>query len=227
MHEIELMPLDELLPNPLNPKAHDEELLQKSIVSFGYVEPIVMDERTGLIVSGHGRKEILEQLFLDGQDAPEGVVVENGKWLIPVVRGWASRDDVEAKAVLVALNRTTERGGWDNENLLLILQELAEHDTLSLSGYAEADIAILEKLNEAQGLWTSDLDTAIDEFLDDNQIDRDKIAFQYSSVLRVYFQTEEAREDFYSMIGYEHDANAKTLRFPKSFQKGAAPEWTG
>ena len=37
---IELVSLDELQPNPLNPKNHDEELLDKSITTFGYIEQI-------------------------------------------------------------------------------------------------------------------------------------------------------------------------------------------
>lgn len=226
MHEIRLMPLDELIPNPMNPKAHDQGLLQKSLESFGYVEPIVIDGRTNQMISGHGRKEILEKMYLDNESPPEGVTIEDGRWMVPVVTGWSSKDDSEAKAVLVALNRTTEKGGWDNENLLSILQDLKESELLDMTGYLQTDIAVLEKLLEADSAFHVDLSSAIDEFIEGSGADPDRIALQFSTSLKVYFQTEEARKEFFDSIDYQ-DTNQVMLRYPKSFEKKAAEQWTG
>ena len=60
---IEYVPLDQLKKAPRNPKAHSDDI-KTSIGRFGYVEPIVVDERTGCIVAGHGRREALLALGL-------------------------------------------------------------------------------------------------------------------------------------------------------------------
>lgn len=56
---LEYVPLDELKPAERNPKRHAGDAIQASIGKFGYVEPIVLDERTGRLVAGHGRLEAL------------------------------------------------------------------------------------------------------------------------------------------------------------------------
>lgn len=226
-HKIELRPLESLNPNPMNPKAHDEALLHKSLSAFGYVEPIVIDGRTDMMISGHGRHEVLRQLHQSGAEPPEGVTVKSGKWMVPVVTGWSSKDDTEVNAVLVALNRTTERGGWNDENLLAILENLSEHDSLDLAGYAETDVVMLKKIVEAHDVFGADLDSVIDEFMEEHQLDDEGVILQYSSAVKVYFQTEGARAEFYRIIGYDNDPTAKQLRYPKSFKKEAAEEWTG
>ena len=40
--------------------------------------------------------------------------------------GWSSRADTEAGAALIALNRTTELGGWVDEELIRLLTDLAD-----------------------------------------------------------------------------------------------------
>ena len=109
--------------DPTNVKGHAEGVISESIGRFGYVEPVVADERTGKLVSGHGRIESLHSDRLagdviDGAPAvpPDGVqVADNGDWLVPVVRGWASRDDDEARAFMVTANRAPELGGWTDD----------------------------------------------------------------------------------------------------------------
>lgn len=128
---VEMMPLKQLgkKGNKRNPKAHDLEAIDKSVGRFGYVEPIVLDERTGTIISGHGRTQTLADMHARSENPPEGVTVDDkGDWLVPVVRGWGSRTDAEANAALIALNRSNELGGWDDEALLDLLSELDDLD---------------------------------------------------------------------------------------------------
>ncbi len=223
-------PLSGLRPHPMNPKDHDKELLDASIHQFGFIEPVVVDARTGYLVSGHGRVESLHRMKDEGQTPPEGVKVTKGEWMVPTVTGWASKDDADAHAAMIALNRTTERGGWDEQQLLGLLQGLEDDDELMATvGYTPEEVRALERLVEADTTFT-DLATGnaqvIDEFLDEIG-DRDKVTFTYDTVLRVYFQTPEARTDFYEAIGYEPNEKDKTLRYPPSFQKGVTPEYTG
>ena len=227
MRNIDLVALDDLQPNPANPKNHDKPLLDKSLATFGYVEPIVVDQRTGFMISGHGRKEVLTEMRDSGKEAPAGITVKNGKWLVPVATGWASKDDTEARAALVALNRTTEQGGWNRENLLTILQELSDNNILDTVGFVETDLTNLGKALEADSVFTMDLQSVIDEFVGDTGVDPDRVVNQYSTVLRVYFQTPESRKDFYDAIGYKHDAKEITIRYPSTFHREAAEKWQG
>ena len=227
-HLIELVPLSELQENPANPKNHNENLIDKSLATFGYIDPIVVDQRTGLLISGHGRKQVLTIMQAEGKDAPAGITVgKDGEWLVPVVTGWASKDDTEARAALVALNRTTEQGGWDRENLLEILQELSEIDALDTVGFAKADLSILEKALEAEDVFTMDISEAIDEFIGDTGVSPERIPLTFSSSLRVYFQTPEARQEFFNLIGYTNDEKQQTIRYPATFQKQASEVWNG
>lgn len=143
--KIEHLALTGLAPDPRNPKAHSVKTIDASVGRFGFLEPIVLDERTGYIISGHGRTKSLLAMAERGESPPEGVLAaEDGTWLVPVVTGWASRTDSEAAAALIALNRTTELGGWEDETLLDLLDGLAdEEDGLIGVGYDDDDIAAI------------------------------------------------------------------------------------
>lgn len=120
----EYLPVAELQPAPTNAKGHDLGALQASLDAFGAMEPVVLDERTHRLVSGHGRVELLSTLEAAGAKPPEGVVVTGGRWCWLVTRGWRSTDDAHARAAGVALNRVGERGGWDATALNATLDDL-------------------------------------------------------------------------------------------------------
>lgn len=142
---VEFLPLDELTPDPRNPKGHSLDTIDASIGRFGMVESVVRDDRTGRIISGHGRHETLRAMEARGETPPEGVKVNSeGQWLVPVLTGWASRTDSEASAALIALNRTTELGGWVDDALLDLLDDLNTMDDGFVGvGYGEDDLAEL------------------------------------------------------------------------------------
>jgi hypothetical protein len=114
---------------------------------FGFLEPIVLDQRTGFIISGHGRTKTLAAMAERGESPPEGVQVnDDGEWVIPVVTGWASRSDSESAAALIALNRTTEIGGWQDEELLDLLDGLAaDEEGLLGVGFQDHEVAALRR----------------------------------------------------------------------------------
>lgn len=146
----EYIPLDHLLADPANPKSHSVETIDASIGRFGVIDQIVRDDRTGYIISGHGRHETLTKMRDRGETAPEGIRVDaSGNWLAPVIVGWASRTDAEARAALIALNRTTELGGWVDDALLDLLDGLDDYEGV---GFTETDTddlrARLEELAE-------------------------------------------------------------------------------
>jgi DNA modification methylase len=146
VRRIEYLPLDELTAAPRNPKRHSLELLRASIGRFGFATPALRDERTGRLVVGHGRSEALRGMRDAGETAPAGVQVDDtGRWLVPVVCGWASRSDAEAEAYLVADNRHTELGGWDNQELADLLADVQAFDPelIEATGWDLADLDAL------------------------------------------------------------------------------------
>lgn len=151
--KVEYLPLADLQENPKNPKTHELQTVGESISRFGMIDPIVVDGRTGFLIAGHGRKNSLEALRNNGETPPEGVqVTAEGDWLVPVLTGWGSRSDSEANAALIALNRTTEIGGWDDEALAGLLDELAEVDGgLEGVGYDDGSLSELQETLEDIG----------------------------------------------------------------------------
>lgn len=142
---LEYVPLALLQVAPRNPKRHQLDQLGGSISRFGYVEPIVMDERTGRMVAGHGRRESLLKMRAKGQAPPTGVREGDGDWLVPVVRGWTSKSDKDAEAYLIASNRHVELGGWDDTELVALLRDV----DLDGTGYNQDDLTeLLDRVAE-------------------------------------------------------------------------------
>ena len=140
-----------LAPAARNPKAHDLPTLVESLRRFGWTNPAVLDERTGRLVAGHGRREACIILREQGDPPPGGVFIDDdGDWLVPVLRGWSSRDDAEADAYIVADNRISEAGGWDTRELALLLEDVVTADAglIEVLGYTADDLdAILRQID--------------------------------------------------------------------------------
>lgn len=142
------MPLDEIVEAERNAKGHDDEGIGASVTRFGFVEPPIIDERTGRLVAGHGRYAKLRELYDAGESpVPDGIEIVGDEWYVPVVRGWASADDDEALAMGIALNRLVERGGWQREVLYEDLQRLTQGERgLDGTGFIPADLDDLARL---------------------------------------------------------------------------------
>jgi len=138
---MEYMRLSDIPEAEANPKRHADEQIAASIGRFGFADASILDERTGRLIAGHGRRRDLLRRQAEGKEPPEGILLDDdGEWMMPVQRGWASRSDDDAAAFLVGHNRTTELGGWDNQELVDLLAGI---DDLDGTGYTEADLAQL------------------------------------------------------------------------------------
>lgn len=91
----------------LQPGDVEYEKLLRSVEEFGYVEPIIWNERTGNIVGGHQRFKVLRQL---GYEEIDCVVVDI--------------DEQREKALNIALNKIS--GEWDTPMLVELLKDLQE-----------------------------------------------------------------------------------------------------
>lgn len=129
------VPLEELRDAERNPKRHNIEAIKASLRQFGVADVIgIIDGRTERLIGGHGRTEALRDLHIEGVPAPDGIRVKNDKWLVPIFRGWSSKDDVEANAMIIALNQHVIAGGFDRALLDDMMRELytAQWDPLPI-----------------------------------------------------------------------------------------------
>jgi ParB-like chromosome segregation protein Spo0J len=139
---IDWVPLTTLATWPSNPKAHDHATLGESFDRFGFIDPIILDEGSGKIVAGHGRRERLLQMKDAGMPAPGRVRVrEDGEWLVPVLRGITFSSEHEAEAYLLANNQTVIKGGYDEGPLAEMLQRHSEN--LSGLGWNQDEVGDL------------------------------------------------------------------------------------
>jgi hypothetical protein len=198
---LEYMPLDDLLGrrDPRNPKGHADADIRHSLGRFGYTEPVMLDERTGRLIAGHGRIENLDQRRTAGQHPPDGIVIAaDGTWTIPVTRGWASRSDEEAAAYLVTSNQLTIKGGWHADPLAAILQEIASatSDGLEGTGFTVADLDLV--LAEVSDAGPLDVDAewgaaGMPDYVSDD------LRRKYSVL--VSFPSEDDQQAFFELIG--------------------------
>jgi hypothetical protein len=160
---VDMIPLTKLERWPRNPKLHDHTALSESINRWGYTQPILIDERSGKMVAGHGRLENLTAMKQAGGPPPERVQLgPGGEWLIPVLRGVAFKSDDEAEAYLLADNRIVEIGGWNDEELLRMLTSIAGvgNDLLQSTGFNERSLELL-KVSEQNRLALLDPNQAV------------------------------------------------------------------
>lgn len=156
---IEYWPITDVLAWPRNPKDHDVGLIEEAIRRFGFVDPVIVDERTGRLAHGHGRAKTVAAMKLAKEPAPAGITVRgDGEWLIPVVRGIRFESDIEHEAYLVASNQATIRGGWLEDTLKDILVNVGANSEESLAGigFDADDVALMVgRLDKQQGTDTA------------------------------------------------------------------------
>lgn len=150
---IRYVPLSELRRWERNPKLHDIGAITASIRRHGFIDPIVVDQRSGRIVAGHGRDESLENLKRSGEPPPKRIQVRaDGEWMVPILTGIEFEDDRDAEAYIVGSNRLVELGGWD-EGLL--------QDIVSTEGFDALGTGLSLEMPDMAGLLdTSGLDPA-------------------------------------------------------------------
>ncbi|MFD3514933.1 ParB N-terminal domain-containing protein [Streptomyces sp. NPDC058657] len=123
------VPLTDLAPSPGNPKKHQVERIIESISTHGFVDQPIADERTHTILGGHGRREALIEMQARGETLPAGLLLDNdGGWLVPVQRGWSSRNDADAKTLNIKLNKIGADGGWKPRSLAAYLEDIVTAD---------------------------------------------------------------------------------------------------
>lgn len=124
------MGLSDLKPAVRNPKDHDLPGIVASLRRYGWNSPAEVDERTGRMVVGHGRREACITMRENGENPPGGVFIDDdGEWLVPVLRGaFESHTDAEAEAYIIAHNYLSTAGGWYERGLAEMLEDVVTSD---------------------------------------------------------------------------------------------------
>ena len=141
---IKYLPLSEVGRAPRNPNGHDLPALRSSIRRHGFVEPVIVDERTGFLLGGHGRLDTLVEMEASGEAPPPGVHSTKAGWTVPVVLGYSSENDAEAEALLLAMIALPRAGDVHQQLLTEMLSDLAASDRgLDGTGYTNDDLTDL------------------------------------------------------------------------------------
>jgi DNA modification methylase len=112
MRQIKWVSPSALKPNPRNARTHSRKQIRQiadSILAFGFVVPIVVDENDTILL-GHGR--FVAAIDIDLNEVP--VIVLEGL------------SEAKKRALLLADNKITENAGWDRKRLAVEFPELTE-----------------------------------------------------------------------------------------------------
>lgn len=140
IEKIDINKLKEAEYNPrvqLVPGMADYDKLKRSIETFGNVEPVVWNKRTGNVVGGHQRLTVLRDM---GETEIPCEVVD--------------LDEEDEKTLNLALNKI--KGEWDYDKLEEMLNGF-DAEMATLSGFSADEIAVLLSGNE-DGIDENDID---------------------------------------------------------------------
>ena len=149
--ELRKIPIGQIRPAAYNPRLDLKpgdaayEKLKRSMAEFGYLEPLVWNQRTGNLVGGHQR---LKLLIEQGVQEVEVSVVD-----LPPER---------EKALNLALNKI--QGDWDEEKLAALLEDLCrvpEFD-VGLTGFDLPEISELLDRQEEGAEDDFDFEAAVE-----------------------------------------------------------------
>jgi hypothetical protein len=152
IQKISVEKLNPAVYNPrkdLKPGDKEYEKLKRSIEEFGYVEPVIWNQKTGNVVGGHQRLKVLLDL---GQTEIDCVVVD--------------LDPQREKALNLALNKI--QGEWDENKLAELMAELdAGAFDVSLTGFDASEIdELLNRWYSKEAIQDSfDIDKAHEEIV--------------------------------------------------------------
>lgn len=119
--KIETVEVSKLIPHPKNPRINLKkgmdvyDKLYRSLKDFDYIDPIIWNKRTGYVVSGHQRLQVMKD-----------IAKENGTELKEVQVSVIDVDEGKQDALMIAVNRIGSK--WDMEKLSVLMKELEDSD---------------------------------------------------------------------------------------------------
>lgn len=120
---IETVPINQLTNHPANPRQGDIGAIAVSIQENGWYGTIVAQKSTGHVLAGNHRLQAAQQLGIEE---------------LPVY--WVDVDDIEARKILLADNRTNDLATYNDEALADLLTSLAKTNDLAGTTYDGEDL---------------------------------------------------------------------------------------
>ncbi len=201
MMQIEMVPIESLLPNPANVRRHPPralESLKASIMRFGWRVPLVANRRTGIIEAGHLRLDAAREL---------------GEAEVPVV--WCDDDEVTATSFAIAENRLPELSEWSSADLLSTLDALNAEDALDEAvGWGQEE---LDRLRAEVGRADGESVTEGEAWQGMPEYEsEDQTAWK---ILSIHFEGPQDLEAFANSIGQKIGENTKYIWYPEHIKK--------
>ena len=125
-------PTEALFPHPSNARTHSRHQIRqlaKSIETFGFANPILVDHNN-TIIAGHGRVIAAKTLGMDR---------------VPTIR-LENLSENEIRAYILADNKLAERAGWDKEILAIEFKHLMTLDNdldITITGFEIPEIDLI------------------------------------------------------------------------------------
>ena len=151
---IKVLDINAIKPSEFNPRIQldvESEEFQKikaSIIEFGLVEPLLVNEVNMSIIGGHQRYSVLK--FLGYKEVPCVLINEP--------------NEEREKALCVGLNKI--KGEWDNDKLTALLNESGVND--SVTGFDKTEDDLYQYLNDEEDVDEEDVD---EEDVDEEDVD--------------------------------------------------------
>ena len=150
---VEQVPIDDLRPDPANPRRISEDeldALERSLRQFGFVQPVLARREDNTVIGGHQRLLAARRL---------------GLTTVPVT--YLDLSIEQARLLNLALNKIS--GSWDDQLLARLLADLQTNPTidLTLSGFGEDEVRdllrSLETREKKERVEDFDLDSALED----------------------------------------------------------------
>lgn len=124
---VQVLPIDKLKPWKGNPRVgHAVDAIVKSIETFGYTQPIIIQKKTRRILAGHGRLQALKKM---------------GEKTAPCIELDISDD--QADLYTIVDNRLVEAGDWDYVQLSKMLKGIEQANIDALLVLSKAELALI------------------------------------------------------------------------------------
>jgi len=127
--EVENVKIELLKSHPQNPRVGDVKAIAESIKTNGWWGTVVAQKTTNHVLAGNHR--VLAAKSLDIKE-------------IPVY--WLDVDDDQALKILLADNKTSDLGGYNDKQLLNLLTNVFEGGELGGTGWDSEDLNNLTKM---------------------------------------------------------------------------------
>ena len=155
---IKVLDINSIKPSEFNPRiqldvgSEEFQKIKESIIEFGLVEPLLVNEVNMSIIGGHQRYSVLK--FLGYKEVPCVLINEP--------------DEEREKALCVGLNKI--KGEWDNDKLTALLNENGVNE--SVTGFDKTEDDLNQYLVDEEDVDEENVD---EEDVDEEDVDEEDV----------------------------------------------------